>query len=279
MPWNPYDSVRLGLTSLPNAAAQAAGGLYTRGTGAGQINQQANGQIDANIERVRNGVLNVLVSGRMDSSVGAMATGTLTAAAIAADAITAAKVASDVSLEIADAVWDEVMSGHTTLGTAGQILSAGLVSGAVNDAGATTTDFDTDGFTETSDDHFNQSLLVFTSGALKGQCRLVTNYVGTGQNVQFDEPFSEAPANNDEFVIVPGPRVWTGYKFPELGVGAPAATPFGEEFAMLFYMALRNKHTVSGSLLQIFNDAGTAIIQAALSVAAGVFTRDKMASA
>jgi hypothetical protein len=40
--------VRLGLTALPNAAAEAAGGLYTRGTGAGQINQAANGQIDAN---------------------------------------------------------------------------------------------------------------------------------------------------------------------------------------------------------------------------------------
>lgn len=42
------DAVRLGLTALPNAAAEAAGGLYTRGSGAGQINQPANGQIDAN---------------------------------------------------------------------------------------------------------------------------------------------------------------------------------------------------------------------------------------
>lgn len=48
------DSVRLGLTALPNAAAEAAGGLFTRGTGAGQINQQANGQIDANLERIQN---------------------------------------------------------------------------------------------------------------------------------------------------------------------------------------------------------------------------------
>lgn len=42
-----YDDVRAGLTALPNAAAEAAGGLFTRGTGAGQINQPANGQIDA----------------------------------------------------------------------------------------------------------------------------------------------------------------------------------------------------------------------------------------
>lgn len=46
---DPTDAVRLGLTALPNAAAEAAGGLYTRGSGAGQINQPANGQIDANV--------------------------------------------------------------------------------------------------------------------------------------------------------------------------------------------------------------------------------------
>jgi hypothetical protein len=46
---DPYDAVRLGMTALPNAAAEAAGGLYTRGTGAGQINQPANGRVDANV--------------------------------------------------------------------------------------------------------------------------------------------------------------------------------------------------------------------------------------
>lgn len=50
--YNPYDAVRLGLTALPNAAAEAAGGLYTRGTGAGQVNQPANGMLDANAVRL-----------------------------------------------------------------------------------------------------------------------------------------------------------------------------------------------------------------------------------
>lgn len=48
VPYDPFDSVRLGMTALPNAAAEAAGGLYTRGSGAGQINQDANGRIDVN---------------------------------------------------------------------------------------------------------------------------------------------------------------------------------------------------------------------------------------
>lgn len=48
---NPDDAVRYGMTALPNVAAEGAGGLYTRGTGAGQINQPANGMIDGNVVR------------------------------------------------------------------------------------------------------------------------------------------------------------------------------------------------------------------------------------
>jgi hypothetical protein len=51
---NELDGVRLGLTALPNAAAESSGGLFTRGTGAGQINQDANGRIDVNIEAIDN---------------------------------------------------------------------------------------------------------------------------------------------------------------------------------------------------------------------------------
>lgn len=46
--WNNQDAVRGGLTALPNANAEASGGLFTRGSGAGQINQAANGNIDVN---------------------------------------------------------------------------------------------------------------------------------------------------------------------------------------------------------------------------------------
>jgi len=48
---NVEDAVRGGMTALPNANAEAAGGLYTRGTGAGQINQPANGMVDVNAVR------------------------------------------------------------------------------------------------------------------------------------------------------------------------------------------------------------------------------------
>ena len=50
--YDPHDAVRLGLSALPNAAAAASGGLFTRGTGAGQINQDANGRIDVNVAAI-----------------------------------------------------------------------------------------------------------------------------------------------------------------------------------------------------------------------------------
>lgn len=74
------DSVRAGLTALPNAAAEASGGLYTRGSGAGQINQNANGQVDTRVV--------------------SMSSGVVTAAAIATDAIDADALAADALAEI-----------------------------------------------------------------------------------------------------------------------------------------------------------------------------------
>jgi len=50
--WNNQDAVHGGMSALPNAAAEASGGLYTRGTGAGQITQSTNGQIDVDAKKI-----------------------------------------------------------------------------------------------------------------------------------------------------------------------------------------------------------------------------------
>jgi hypothetical protein len=60
---DPTDTVRFGLTALPNAAAEAVGGLFTRGTGAGQINQEANGYISVNLKAILSTVLTETVGG------------------------------------------------------------------------------------------------------------------------------------------------------------------------------------------------------------------------
>jgi hypothetical protein len=65
--------------------------------------------IQADTEDIQSRLPTALVSGRIDASVGAMAANVLTASALATDAVG----------EIADGVWDEAMSGHTTAGTYG----------------------------------------------------------------------------------------------------------------------------------------------------------------
>jgi len=65
---NNQDSVRYGLTALPNAAAEASGGLYTRGTGAGQLNQSANGQVDTNVARWLNTAVTAATAGIPDTN-------------------------------------------------------------------------------------------------------------------------------------------------------------------------------------------------------------------
>jgi len=66
---NMQDAVRLGLTALPNAAAEAAGGLFTRGSGAGQINQETNGRIDANLKAILGTALTESVAGYIAAAV------------------------------------------------------------------------------------------------------------------------------------------------------------------------------------------------------------------
>lgn len=101
---------------------------------AGLATSAALATVQADTDDIQSRLPAALVSGRMDASVGAMAASVITATSIATDAITAAKIAADAIgaaelaadavAEIADAVWDEVLSGHLTAGTTGAALNA-----------------------------------------------------------------------------------------------------------------------------------------------------------
>lgn len=162
----------------------------------------ATGAVGVDFDNIE-GTLDAAEIGTGAITAAKFAAGAIDASAIATDAIGSDELAATAIAEIADGVWDEAMSGHNTLGTYGQAFN-GLVPirGAVNDAGATAADFDTDGFTEASDNHFNGSVMVFTTGALTGQARIISTYTGVGQNCAFNRNWTEAPANNDEFVIL-----------------------------------------------------------------------------
>ncbi len=105
--------------------------------------------------------------------------------------------------EVADAVWDEAISGHTTQSTYGERFSE-IISGTVDNATFTpsTTQFEADDITEATADHFNGRIIVFTTGALAGQSSDVTDYELANSKGKFTViALTEAPANNVEFLI------------------------------------------------------------------------------
>jgi hypothetical protein len=75
-----------------------------------------------------------------------------------------------------------------------------LLAGTVNDAGSTTTDFDTT-LTGYGNDFFNGAFILFTDGALQGQARKISDYVSTSGNI-IVAALNTAPTNGDPFVIV-----------------------------------------------------------------------------
>jgi hypothetical protein len=77
----------------------AAGVRAAVGLASANLDTQLSG-IQADADNIQTRIPTALVSGRMDASVGAMASNVLTAAAINADAFTAAKFATDVTTEL-----------------------------------------------------------------------------------------------------------------------------------------------------------------------------------
>jgi len=131
----------------------------------------------------------------------------ITVATIGANVITASALATDAVDEIVDGVWDELLTGatHNITSSAGkrlrQINALQQVDGTVNDAGATATSFITD-LASSVDNFYNDSMLVFNSGALTGQVRAITDYVGATKTITLEEALTSAPVNGVEFSII-----------------------------------------------------------------------------
>jgi hypothetical protein len=107
---------------------------------------------------------------------------------------------------IADAVWDEVLTGatHNINNSSGkrlrQLNSLTTVDSTINDAGATTTTFITN-LTSSVNDFYKDQLIIFNSGALAGQSRPILSYNGTTKAITVSEPLTSAPANGVEFTL------------------------------------------------------------------------------
>lgn len=101
---------------------------------------------------------------------------------------------------------DAVEVNSTSAAAARLALSAGVILPGTVDNTAhtpTSTEFEADDITEATADHFVGRVIVFTSGALLYQATRIEDYSLTGGRGHFTvTAMTEAPANNDTFVIV-----------------------------------------------------------------------------
>ena len=107
---------------------------------------------------------------------------------------------------VADAVWDEALSGHNLAGSTGKAIrqvKEGTITteAAIDDTSATTTSFVTN-LTESTTSYYSNKIMVFISGSLSGQARIITNYNGTTKAITLEEALTSAPADGDEFLIL-----------------------------------------------------------------------------
>ena len=146
-------------------------------------------------------------AGRLDTILDA--TATASALATVDTVVDAIKVVTDAlpdagALTTIDANVDavKVVTDALTSAAATKLAASmsGLVNTSVNDASATTTSFVT-ALTEATNDHYNQGVIVFTSGVLIGQRTDITDYDGTSKTVTVTA-LTEAPGNGDTFVII-----------------------------------------------------------------------------
>ena len=107
---------------------------------------------------------------------------------------------------VADAVWDEAASGHNVGGSFGKFIrqmkeATITAESQLNDASATALAFATD-LDSSVNDFYSDMILVFISGALTGQSRVITGYTGATKTIALDEALTSVPVDDSEFIIL-----------------------------------------------------------------------------
>lgn len=139
----------------------------------------------------------VLVSGRMDSSVGAVAANAITAAGIADGAIDRATFAADTGLQT-------IRSGTAQAGAAGTVTL---------DASASATD-----------DFYNDTRILLTGGTGVGQVRHIRDYVGATKVATVVPNWATNPDATSTFAVLPATSVWDETLADHLDSGSTGAS-------------------------------------------------------
>lgn len=204
--------------------------------------------------------------------------------------------------EIADAVWDEALTGasHNLGNSAGKRLRQ--VSGEIlrqEDAQAgDNLHITLDSGASSVNDFYLYSTVAIIGGTGIGQARHIMGYVGNTKVAEVYPAWKTNPASGSEFVII-GTVVGHTHMFEvaglaqinaeivdvlgtdilaELSQGIPAKNPTIKAALMLLYMIARNQLTTTNTELGIYNDAGTKIAKKTIGDDGVTYTEEKMES-
>lgn len=104
--------------------------------------------------------------------------------------------------EVADAVWDEATSGHTSSGSYGQGAGGVVINTGTAQAGTTSSITLAAGASST-DDRYNFNQVIVLSGTGNGQSRQITDYVGSTRVATIAPAFAIAPDNTSVYMVTP----------------------------------------------------------------------------
>lgn len=204
------DSVRMGLTALPNAAADAAGGLVISDLGG--LDADAMNTAAVRLTAVRAAVLTDWINGgRLDVLLDAIPTTAMRgtdSVVLAGPTKTEMDTAhallatpAQVNTEVDNAL-DTAIPGSPTDNSINERIKAmdeGIVSSTTK-AGTLSTTQCSSNLSEVTNDHYIGRIITFTSGVLSGQSSDITDYVGTNGVLTFTA-LTEAPGSSDSFKL------------------------------------------------------------------------------
>ncbi len=164
---------------------------------------------------------------------------------------------------IADAVWDELASGHTIADSFGKLLDnlasvytgiTGVVTSTVN---ATYSTFSTN--LSALDDTYNEQTVVFTTGACAGQSVPVTDYAQLNGYITTEDPFTSEPQPGDIFSIIPihihkRTQIADAFLNRLLDSSGSSIDTFNERTVRSALRAMRNKVTVNNGIMAVYKE-------------------------
>ena len=225
------DSVRAGMTALPNAAADAAGGLVISDAGGYDIDANiaqtgdsfarlgapAGASVSADVADVPTvaefNARTLVAASYFDPAADTVATVTTltnkTGFSLASTGLDAIASTATGMVEIAKAIWDRVLSGatHNINNSAGKRLrlidAAFEVHSGTAQAGSTSTTFVMDAGASATDDIYNGDRIVVTGGTGAEEHGIIINYVGSTRTATMSKAWVITPDATSEFTVSP----------------------------------------------------------------------------